>query len=411
MPSAAGVWQRDLDGAIQVGLPAKRFALPPSLPCNRLRNNALLLAAVACAGLLLYVWVGYPILVRLLASGRRLEEYGPAKGGPSVSVILATREPDSAIRDRLTDLILTNYAADNLQIIVALDSRRQPSQADLPVMAVPVRVIVGDGPGGKAAALNAGVRAASGEILVFTDTGQRFGADTIGYLVSALGSDQRLGAVSGALQIEQHAADSRHSLGDWYWAYEKRLRAFEARVHSAVGVTGAVYAMRRECWSPLPSGLILDDLFTPMRLVLDRYRVGFEERAVATDSRHFAPTAEYQRKARTLTGVLQLCVWLRPVLNPFRNPIWLQFVTHKLLRLLTPYLIVVGAISGGGVLARSVDVTVTPAAIGWTAVVATIPIAVSERLRELLWRGLLMQAAILKATFNALRGDWDVWRS
>jgi len=312
----------------------------------------------------------------------------------------------------LTDLERTNYSLDDLQIVVAVDFRRSSTEVELPELAARAEVVVGDEPGGKAAALNAGVRASSGEILVFTDTGQRFGPDTIGYLVSALESDDRLGAVSGALHIEKSQETVvGHSVGDWYWQYERRLRALEARVHSAVGVTGAVYAMRRDCWSALPSGLILDDLFSPMRLVLNRYRVGFEERAVASDSRHFAPAAEYRRKARTLTGVLQLCVWLRPVLNPFRNPIWLQFVSHKLLRLLTPYLIVVGGVSGGVLLARSIHLTVTPTLLGWIAVAATIPVALSERLRDVLWRGLLMQAAILKATFNALRGDWDVWRS
>lgn len=372
----------------------------------------MLFAAIACAGLLLYIWVGYPLIVRVLARGSNTRHHSPAHGGRSVSVVLATRETDSAISDRLTDLLQADYSINDLEVIVCLDSRRPVTHVELPDLPTHVQVVVGDKPGGKAATLNAGVRASSGEILVFTDTGQRFAPDTIGALVSALEADPRLGAVSGALHTtKSQPGGVRGSVGDWYWRYERRLRSLEARVHSPVGVTGAVYAMRRECWSPLPAGLILDDLFTPMRLVLNGYRVGFDEHAVATDSRQFAPAAEYRRKARTLTGVLQLCVWLRPVLNPVRNPIWLQFVSHKLLRLLTPYLILFGAISGGVQLVRTTHLTVTPAALGWFAVAATIPVVASERLRDLLWRGLLMQVAILRATFNALRGDWDVWRS
>ena len=90
----------------------------------------------------------------------------------------------------------------------------------------------------------------------------------------------------------------------------------EARIHSAIGVTGAIYAMRRELWAALPQGLILDDLYAPMQVVLRGYRVGFCDAAIATDARRFTPKDEYRRKARTLTGVLQLCAWLPSVLSP-----------------------------------------------------------------------------------------------
>lgn len=386
---------------------------PKSIICsehsNGLEEYHLALVAIVSTGLLFYVWVGYPLLIRLLALGKAPMKRRPVRCNSSVSVVIATREPDGEILDRLTDLARTHYTSGTLQFIVALDARRDSHEVPLTDLGIAVQTVVGDGPGGKAGALNAGVRAASGEILVFTDTGQRFAPDTIGVLVSALISDEKLGAVSGALHSVTTGA--KRSIANLYWRYERRLRALEAQVHSAVGVTGAVYAMRRNSWSPLPSGLILDDLFTPMQLVLRGYRVGFDERAVATDARLFQPAAEYRRKARTLTGVLQLCAWMRPVLNPCRNPIWLQFVSHKLLRLLTPYLIAISAVAGGVTLARLTEFTVSPMFIGWLAVAATIPLVMSRRLRDLVWGGLLMQAAIVRATLNALRGDWDVWRS
>src|SRR5205814_2287338 len=115
------------------------------------------------------------------------------------------------------------------------------------------------------------------------------------------------------------------------------LRRCEAQVHSCVGVTGAVYAMRRKLWSPLPAGLINDDVYIPMRMVLAGYRIAFADDAHAVETRRPTAQQEYTRKLRTLTGVLQLCAWLPELLVPHRNPIWPQFVIHKLLRLLTPY--------------------------------------------------------------------------
>ncbi len=360
----------------------------------------LILAAVSL-GLLLYTWLLYPVFVRLLGHGRDASGagHGPAA---SVSVILATRESDAAITRRIDNLRDTAHSG-VLEVIVACDARREGGTATS-VARSGVRVVAGDPPGGKATALNAGVQAATGDILVFTDTGQAFDRETIPRLVAALAADGRLGAVSGALQI------AGGGLAAWYWRYERWLRHHEARLHSTIGVTGAVYAMPRALWNPLRAGLILDDLFTPMRLIVSGYRVGFEPRAIARDDREFAPSSEYRRKARTLTGVLQLCAWLPAVLSPRKNPAWLQFTSHKLLRLLTPWLLIgvlVGVIGVAG--SRAPDDTKRLITAG--SMLLVILLLLSRGLRDVVWGALLMQAAVVRATWNALRGDWDVWRN
>ncbi|MEP7343779.1 MAG: glycosyltransferase [Gemmatimonadaceae bacterium] len=327
-----------------------------------------------------------------------------------MSVVLATIGADEAIVERVLDLERTEYSKDLLEIVIALDARRESPEVNLPTTTVRVRVVRGDPPGGKAKALNAGVRATTGEALIFTDLAQRFEPDTIPRLVDALASDERLGAVSGALHLGKPDGGGRFSITNAYWRMERQLRENEARIHSAVGVTGAVYAMRRALWTPLPEGLILDDLYAPMQLVLRGYRVGFEARALAHDARHFAPKDEYRRKARTLTGVLQLCAWLPAVLSPIRNPIWGQFVSHKLLRLATPYLLLMAA---AGLVWRLIDVR--PFGLPtwtWGAVMAVVcvPVLLSRRLREAMMGAFYMQAAVVKAAVNALRGEWDVWQ-
>jgi hypothetical protein len=263
---------------------------------------------------------------------------------------------------------------------------------------------------GKASALNAGVAAATGEFLVFTDTAQRFDPAAIPRLVAVLGAG-RFGAVSGALEIgnEQQAGAPIAR----YWRMEKRLRAAEAQVHSTIGVTGAIYAMRRALWQPLPAGLILDDLWIPMRVVLAGHRVGFEPAAVARDVRTTTAGQEYQRKVRTLTGNLQMVAWQPAVLLPWRNPAWVQFWCHKLLRLATPYALVahLAGVTGATFAASP--------ALGWglvggggglAALLALAPGGIGRRVRGAVGWGLAMQAAILTATWNGLRGRWDVWQ-
>ncbi|MBV6521911.1 MAG: hypothetical protein MNPFHGCM_02055 [Gemmatimonadaceae bacterium] len=362
--------------------------------------------------LVAFTWLGYPIVVAAAARlrGDRTSAEDSAGPNPSVTVILATIGDDTEIAERVRNIAATRYPHSSMDIVVSLDARRTPdSIAGLEGNGVRVSIVRGDQPGGKAVALNAGVRTARGEILVFADLAQRFDEATIPLLVDALRSDDRMGAVSGALHISKAAG--RFSAASLYWRMERRLRRDEARVHSAVGVTGAVYAMRRALWAPLPNGLILDDLYAPMQLVLRGYRIGFEERALAHDARHFAPRDEYRRKARTLTGVLQLCAWLPAVLGPIRNPIWVQFVTHKLLRLATPWLLLLAAVGVAVHLAGARPFGLSPWIWGVAIATAAVPVFSSRRMREGVVGTLYMQAAMVKATVNGLRGHWDVWQN
>jgi len=376
----------------------------------------LLVSAVALGA----IWVVYPLAITALATVRRRRERAPGRGheatpaagaaSPTVTVVIATRDDVPTIRRRVENALAARYDAARLDVVVALDGAGSgAAPADLGDLGPRVRVVRGDSPGGKAAALNAGVRAARGEVLVFGDAHQLFEPEAVARLVVAL-ADPRVGAVSGCLEVGAHGGPP--TLADRYWSYEKRLRDAEARVHSAVGVTGAVYAMKRALWAPLPDGLILDDVYVPMRLVLNGYRVDFVEGAKAIEARRFRAEQEYRRKVRTLTGNIQLCAWLPAVLVPVQNPIWLQFVCHKLLRLLTPYLAVALVVSAAVLAARGLGHLLAAALIG-AAVAITVLLAARPGLRRralgLVEWGVALQAATVVATINGLRGRWNVW--
>ncbi len=377
-------------------------------------------AAITSAALitaLLLIWLGYPALIAALAAirGRRpVGEEGAAVVGPmpTLSAVVASADDADAIRARVANLLDTDYPAHLLEVIVAIDAVNGRATPETLRFDDPrVRVVMGDQPGGKASTLNAGVRSASGELLVFSDTHQRFDQRSIPVLARALVLDHRLGAVSGALALSD--GRSARTPAELYWVMERRLRANEARLHSVVGVTGAVYAMRRALWAPLREGLILDDLMIPMRLVLEGHRVGFAVDARAVDGRTFTARQEFRRKVRTLTGNVQLCAWLPGVLLPWRNPIWLQFVCHKLLRLLTPYLVLAIGLAMAWLI-----VALLWRLGGWNALlgaaivslaVIAIPFVRRRVLKQLEWLVLLQAAAVI-GTYNGLRGRWAVWQ-
>ncbi len=354
--------------------------------------------AVTALALVALTWVGYPLLATLVASGRPAPRYGaPHPADRAVTVVLATRETPRLVADRVQDLLASAQPRHLLDVVVAVDVTSPYALADYgAILPDGVQLVAGDAPGGKSATLNAGVRAAATEILVFADSGQRFAPAAIPELVHCL-SDSDFGAVSGAYQSQD--ATGSPVLRAFWWL-ETRIRRAEARIHSLVGVTRAIYALRKSLWSPLPPELICDDLYVPLHVAARGYRVGFCETAIASDVRAFDRRQEFSRKVRTLTGMLQVCRWCPWVLSPVANPLWMQFVFHKLLRLATPYLLLVGLGAGGWALAQrgfGTEVAVVLSLLGIAVFAGPGAWAIS------------LHAAPIVATFNAIRGRWSVW--
>jgi cellulose synthase/poly-beta-1,6-N-acetylglucosamine synthase-like glycosyltransferase len=257
--------------------------------------------------------------------------------------------------------------------------------------------------------LNAGIRVATGEVVVFADSGQRFGPDAIRLLVDAV-MRPGIGAASGRLELSSGAHAPALPLR-LYWSLERWLRRREAVVHSTIGVTGAIYAMRRALWSPLPAGLILDDLFVPMHLVLAGHRVDFVDEARAYETRPTTDSNEYRRKVRTLTGVWQLCAWLPETVVPVRNPVWLQFVSHKLLRLLTPYWMLICVAWAVVAVEQRIGALWLAVSILVSAGVLQLRSQPFRMVRSALVSSVLIQVATVRATANGALKRWDVWHA
>lgn len=367
----------------------------------------MIVLGTAALALLLLTWFVYPLTLVLLARGRRAPS-ARFDAPPAVSVILASRDHPEQVRDRVADLLATDHPKDRLEVVVGIDpGAGHDLDAYRRLLPAGVTVVPGDGPPGKPGNLNAAVRASRNPLLVFADTGQRFAPTAIARLVADLAHPQ-VGAVSGGYRISQGNPVTRI-----YWVLERLLRRSEAALHSMVGVTGAIYAIRRELWSDLPAGLLCDDLWVPLQIVRGGHRVLFREDALATDPRTFTHAQEYRRKVRTQAGILQLCAWMPEVLIPGRNPIWIQFVFHKLLRMATPVfliLAVVGFLPGALRLLTQLGPALPVLLAGVAAgVLLLVALRTGRRvLGEAAWTGVLL-AAPLVAAWRAARGHWDVW--
>ena len=291
---------------------------------------------LAIAGVL-YVIVGYPAL---LAAWSRIAPRPVHRGveTPGVSVVIAARNEAAVLRKRIDNLLASDYPASALQIVVVSDGSTDETSDILASYGKRIdAILLPDG--GKARALNAGAAAARYNVLVFADARQTFAPDALRALVAPL-ADPCVGGVSGELVLDSESGDAESTVGGGvtaYWRYEKWLRRQESLVGSTVGSTGAIYALRRELWRPLPAETILDDVLAPMQAVLAGARVIFDASARAFDRVSPVASVEFQRKTRTLAGNYQILRLEPRLLVPFVNPVWLQFVSHKLGRLIVPY--------------------------------------------------------------------------
>ena len=308
------------------------------------------------AAVIVYVYLGYPLL---LAAWARLMPRPPKKRGfapnrwPSISIVVAARNEAARLPARIDNLLALPYGGVREIIIVSDGSTDRTAEILQPyVERGDIRFI--DVPaGGKPLALNAGVAAATGAILVFGDARQRFCRGALTALVSNF-ADSEVGGATGELVLDCESGSSASSIGEGvgaYWKYEKWLRRNESIVRSTLGATGAIYALRRSLWRPLPAETLLDDVLAPMRAVLDGWRVVFDEQAVAEDRAASDGAAEARRKRRTLAGNYQILAQESRLLNPFANPVWLQDLSHKIGRLVVPWALIGVLVSSAGLAA------------------------------------------------------------
>ena len=288
-----------------------------------------------------YVYVGYPLLLaawaRLVRRHPRRVPIETAAAWPSVSIVLAARNEAARLPARLTNLLTIPYRGVR-EVIVVSDGSSDDTAEVVRAFGSAVRLVEVPA-GGKPAALNAGVAVATGEILVFADARQVFSVDALQHLAANF-ADPQVGGVTGELVLdaEEHRTDS--TVGDGvglYWRYEKWLRRNESAVWSTLGATGAIYALRRQLWRPLPAETLLDDVLAPMRVVLAGWRIVFEEEARAFDAASADAEAESRRKVRTLAGNYQILSEEPRLLLPITNPVWVQYMSHKVGRLLVPW--------------------------------------------------------------------------
>ena len=281
-----------------------------------------------------YAYIGYAAVL-WLHSRLWLRPVACVQLQSRVSIVIAARNEEKNLCAKFDGLRALHYPQHLLQVVVVSDGSTDGTVDLLGRESPWVTPVLLPKSKGKAAALNEAVQHATGDVLVFLDARQAVDPNAVSELVSCF-TDPSVGAVSGELLLESGTdGDGPRALG-LYWKIEKAIRKLESDTGSVVGVTGAIYAIRRELYTEMPAGTILDDVFIPMCIARKGMRVVFHPRAIARDLIFADQGKEFARKVRTLSGNYQLLRIAPWMLSP-ANPLLFRFISHKLMRLVVPF--------------------------------------------------------------------------
>jgi cellulose synthase/poly-beta-1,6-N-acetylglucosamine synthase-like glycosyltransferase len=286
-----------------------------------------------CAGLVAFIYAGYPLLLSLLArwlpQGARTESWQL----PRVSLIISAFNEQSVMEEKLLNTLKLDYPPGQLEVLGVSDcSDDRTDDIVRSFSSAGVRLVRQAERLGKSAGLNLGVPLASGEIIVFSDANALYQPDALRHLVKHF-SDPRVGYVVGNARYTERAglAPSAESEG-LYWKLETWLKQKESGFGSVVGGDGAIYAIRRELFAPLRATDI-NDLLNPLQIIARGYRGVYEPSAVCYEEAGDSFEKEFRRKVRIVSRSLNAVRRAPVVLLPwtqFRH--WFCLVSHKLLR-------------------------------------------------------------------------------
>ncbi len=293
--------------------------------------------------LIAYTYVGYPAIMALFARfAPRPWRKAPFRA--PVSIVMAVHNGAQRIHAQVEHLCSLEPELVQ-QIVIVSDGSNDGTAEVLSSLQRPrLQAIVLPEQGGKAAALNHGIAAAIGEILLFLDIRPRVAPGALPDLLSNF-ADPSVGCVAGELVLNSEGHDAAASaVSGVYWRYEQWIRNCEAAWDSPVGVYGGFYAARRSLVQPFPEGIILDDMFQPLSIIRQGYRSVLDRAAIVNDTWPGKVSGEFQRKVRTLAGNYQLFSLAPWTLGP-QNRVLFQLFSHKVMRLAVPYFFVLLLIS------------------------------------------------------------------
>ena len=290
-------------------------------------------AGLVWSGLLLigYVYAGYPIILWILTRFRHRPVFQDDIV-PGVTLLISAFNEVRVIGSKLENALALDYPHEQLEILVVSDASTDGTDIIVESFAERgVKLLRMHERQGKTIGINAAVQQARGNIIVFSDANILYQKDAIRRLVRNF-ADPKVGCVTGNSCYSENSQSSAHVQENTYWQYEQTIRALESQMGSTVGGDGAIFAIRKDLYSPLPHDAI-NDLVIPLQIVARGYRAVFEPEAIGYEQSAGSYVSEFRRKRRIVNRSWHGVRSVPQVLDPRAVGIFAwQVWSHKVLR-------------------------------------------------------------------------------
>lgn len=313
------------------------------------------------SALIVYVYVGYPILLRVLPKLPQMEN--PLVPGhlPRVTVLIPAFNEAKHIQSTIKNKLDSNYPAEKIQIIVISDESDDGTDELVQSLAAsdPRISLIRQSPRqGKTSGLNLAIPQAVGDIIIFSDANSHYHADAIHHLVNTF-QNQDIGYVTGKMV---YVNEDGSMVGDGcsaYMKYENYMRELETQTGSVVGVDGGIDAIRKELYQPMNADQ-LPDFVLPLKVVTQGKRVAYCERALLNEESLSSAQSEFRMRVRVSLRAYWAMWDMNHLFNPF-NYGWfsLQLLSHKLLRYLAFIPLFIAFVSNGLITGESLFYKIT----------------------------------------------------
>lgn len=297
----------------------------------------------------LYTYLGYGILLYCLVKLKELfvkptKRTLPEKDSalPEVTLFITAFNEEDVVNEKMENSLALDYPADKLRIVWVTDGTNDRTNERLQTQwAGKATVHFQPQRQGKTAAMTRGMGLVHSPLIVFTDANTMLNREAIREIVLAF-QDPKVGCVAGEKRIAVQSKDGAAAGGEGiYWKYESTLKALDARLYSAVGAAGELFAVRHHLFEPMEPDTLLDDFILSLRIAMKGYTIAYCTNAYAVESGSADMREEEKRKVRIAAGGLQSICRLRALLNPFRYGVLsFQYTSHRVLRWsITPFLL------------------------------------------------------------------------
>ena len=292
-----------------------------------------------CMVLLMQVYIFYPLSLRFFSFFKcRDKACIVSTFEKSISIIIAAHNEESIIEEKIKNTLALDYPKDKMEILIG-DDGSSDKTAEIAAKFSEIRLIKKEKNEGKAAMLNDLCKVAKGEIFLFSDANTMLENSALKNLATEF-ENENAGCVCGQLSLKDESGSNLGKTESVYWKVESKLKKLESRFGAVMGSNGALYAIRAELYPKLPiHKTVMDDFYITAKILMKNYSCVFCEKALAFENTSASKYGEFKRKVRIGRANFNFLSDFLPLLNPLHPLRAYMFLSHKLLRWLTPFLL------------------------------------------------------------------------